>query len=177
LLHEERNADPVDWAAEGLAGVTDMMDARERLGQIAAKMAQEKRRNAELVHRLKTMHGQTVAAEQLRVRHGELQEAHAQLSKHMQKCEREAARVGKCRETIEMQEGIISRLEGLLEQSVVDGRRLAEAEAAASRLDDANALLRGGADWDELTALRAEAEGETPAHLNLVYLYIFNPSA
>jgi hypothetical protein len=32
-------------------------------------------------------------------------------SKHMQKCEREAARVGKCRETIEMQEGIISRLE------------------------------------------------------------------
>jgi hypothetical protein len=61
--------------------VTDMMDARERLGQIAAKMAQEKRRNAELVHRLKTMHGQTVAAEQLRVRHGELQEAHAQLSK------------------------------------------------------------------------------------------------
>jgi hypothetical protein len=59
---------------------------------------------------------------------------------------------------------------------VVDGRRLAEAEAAASRLDDANALLRGGADWDELTALRAEAEGETPAHLNLEYLYNFNTS-
>jgi hypothetical protein len=28
-------------------------------------------------------------------------------------------------------EGIISRLEGLLEQAVVDGRRLAEAEAEA----------------------------------------------
>ena len=60
--------------------------------------------------------------------------AHAELSRHTQKCEREAARVGKCRETIEMQEGIISRLEGLLEQAVVDGRRLAEAEAEASRL-------------------------------------------
>ena len=39
-----------------------------------------------------------------------------------------AARRSRCRE------GIIARLEGLLEQSVVDGRRLAEAEAEASRL-------------------------------------------
>lgn len=117
ILHEERNADPAaGLSALGLNGVTDIMEAKERLGQLAAKYAQEKRRNTELVHRLTVMHEQTVAAEQLKGRHGELQEAHAALSRHTQKCEREAARVGKCRDTIEMQEGIISRLEGLLEQ-------------------------------------------------------------
>ena len=157
LLHEERNADPAaGLSALGLNGVTDPMEAKERLGQLAAKYAQEKRRNAELVHRLKAMHEQTVAAEQLKSRHLELQDAHAELSRHAQKCEREAARVGKCRETIEMQEGIIARLEGLLEQAVVDGRRLAEAEAEASRLQDANDVLKGGADWEELEQLRAE---------------------
>jgi hypothetical protein len=45
---------------------------------------------------------------------------------------------------------------------VVDGRRLAEAEAEASRLGDANDLLRGGADWDELETLRAEVLDNPP---------------
>ena len=47
-------------------------------------------------------------------------------------------------------------------QAVVDGRRLAEAEAEASRLGDANDLLRGGADWDELETLRAEVLDNPP---------------
>ena len=57
-----------------------------------------------------------------------------------------------------MQEGIIARLEGLLEQSVVDGRRLAEAEAEASRLRDANAMLQSGPDYEELAILRDEVK-------------------
>ena len=57
-----------------------------------------------------------------------------------------------------IRDSIITRLEGLLEQAVVDGRRLAEAEAEASRLNDANELLKNGADWDELESLRAEVE-------------------
>ena len=159
LLHEERNADPAaGLQALGLNGVDDLMEAKDRLGQLAARYAQEKRRNAELVHRLKAVHEQTVQAEQLKGRHLELQEAHAELSRYLQKCEREAARVGKCRATIEMQEGIIARLEGLLEQSVVDGRRLAEAEAEASRLRDANAMLQSGPDYEELAILRDEVK-------------------
>ena len=159
LLHEERNADPAaGLQALGLNGVDDLMEAKDRLGQLAARYSQEKRRNAELVHRLKAVHEQTVQAEQLKGRHLELQEAHAELSKYLQKCEREAARVGKCRATIEMQEGIIARLEGLLEQSVVDGRRLAEAEAEASRLRDANAMLQSGPDYEELAILRDEVK-------------------
>ena len=159
LLHEERNADPAaGLQALGLNGVDDLMEAKDRLGQLAARYAQEKRRNAELVHRLKAVHEQTVQAEQLKGRHLELQEAHAELSRYLQKCEREAARVGKCRATIEMQEGIIARLEGLLEQSVVDGRRLAEAESEASRLRDANAMLQSGPDYEELAILRDEVK-------------------
>ena len=88
----------------------------------------------------------------------ELQEAHAEMSRYLQKLEREAGRVAKCRATIEMQEGIIARLEGLLEQSVVDQRRLAEAEAIASRVQDANTVLQAGPDWEELSMLRDEVK-------------------
>ena len=158
LLHEEKNADP----AAGLAlmgdmwDVNDVMAAKERVGQIAARYAAEKRRNTELIHRLKAMHEATVGAEHLKARHQELQEAHAFLSKSSMKWEREAKKVMKCKETIAMQEGIIARLETVLEQAVVDQRRLAEAEHVAGRLQDANELLKGGADWEELDALREE---------------------
>ena len=66
--------------------------------------------------------------------------------------------MAKRRATIEMQEGIIARLEGLLEQSVVDQRRLAEAEAIASRVQDANTVLQAGPDWEELSMLRDEVK-------------------
>ena len=159
LLHEERNADPAAGLHQlGLDGVSDVMEAKERLGQLAARYGQERRRNAELVHRLKATHEAQAGVEALKGRHLELQEAHAEMSRHLQKCEREANRVGKCRATIEMQEGIIARLEGLLEQSVVDRRRLAEAEAVASRYQDANAVLQAGPDWEELSVLRDEVK-------------------
>ena len=159
LLHEERNADPAAGLEQlGLGGVNDVMEAKERLGQLAARYGQEKRRNAELIHRLKAMHESQASAEQLKGRHLELQEAHAEMSRYLQKLEREAGRVAKCRATIEMQEGIISRLEGLLEQSVVDQRRLAEAEAIASRVQDANTVLQAGPDWEELSMLRDEVK-------------------
>jgi hypothetical protein len=80
------------------------------------------------------------------------------MSRYLQKCEKEAARVGKCRATIEMQEGVISRLESLLEQAAVDQRRLAEAEALASRVQDANSVLQSGPDWEELSMLRDEVK-------------------
>jgi hypothetical protein len=134
------------------------MEAKERLGQLAARYAQEKRRNAELIHRLKSLHEAQAGAEQLKGRHLELQEAHAEMSRYLQKCEKEAARVGKCRATIEMQEGVISRLESLLEQAAVDQRRLAEAEALASRVQDANSVLQSGPDWEELSMLRDEVK-------------------
>ena len=159
LLHEERNADPAAGLESlGLNGVTDVMEAKERLGQLAARYGQEKRRNAELIHRLKSLHESHAGAEQLKGRHLELQEAHAEMSRYLQKCEREAARVSKCRATIEMQEGVISRLEGLLEQAAVDQRRLAEAEALASRVQDANSVLQSGPDWEELSMLRDEVK-------------------
>ena len=159
LLHEERNADPAAGLEQlGLGGVNDVMEAKERLGQLAARYGQEKRRNAELIHRLKAMHESQASAEQLKGRHLELQEAHAEMSRYLQKLEREAGRVAKCRATIEMQEGIIARLEGLLEQSVVDQRRLAEAEAIASRVQDANTVLQAGPDWEELSMLRDEVK-------------------
>ena len=159
LLHEERNADPASGLEQlGLNGVTDVMEAKERLGQLAARYAQEKRRNAELIHRLKSLHEAQAGAEQLKGRHLELQEAHAEMSRYLQKCEKEAARVGKCRATIEMQEGVISRLESLLEQAAVDQRRLAEAEALASRVQDANSVLQSGPDWEELSMLRDEVK-------------------
>jgi hypothetical protein len=100
----------------------------------------------------------------LKGRHLELQDAHAEMSRYLQKCEKEAARVGKCRATIEMQEGVISRLEGLLEQAAVDQRRLAEAEALASRVQDANSVLQSGPDWEELSILR-----DTVSDLRVAY--------
>ena len=49
LLHEERNADPAAGLHQlGLDGVSDVMEAKERLGQLAARYGQERRRNAEL---------------------------------------------------------------------------------------------------------------------------------
>ena len=113
LLHEERNADPAAGLESlGLNGVTDVMEAKERLGQLAARYGQEKRRNAELIHRLKSLHESHAGAEQLKGRHLELQEAHAEMSRYLQKCEREAARVSKCRATIEMQEGVTRASKG-----------------------------------------------------------------
>ena len=160
LLHEERNADPAAGLHQlGLDGVSDVMEAKERLGQLAARCGQERRRNAELVHRLKATHEAQAGVEALKGRHLELQEAHAEMSRHLQKCEREANRVGKCRATIEMQEGIIARLEGLLEQSVVDRRRLAEAEAgvqASRRQRRAPGRARLG------RTERAQGRGEGP---------------
>ena len=159
LLHEERNADPAAGLEQlGLGNINDVMEAKERLGQLASRYGQEKRRNAELIHRLKSLHEAQAGAEQLKGRHLELQEAHAEMSRYLQKCEREASRVGKCRATIEMQEGVISRLEGLLEQAAVDQRRLAEAEALASRVQDANSVLQSGPDWEELSMLRDEVK-------------------
>ena len=166
LLHEERNADPAAGLEQlGLGGVNDVMEAKERLGQLAARYGQEKRRNAELIHRLKAMHESQASAEQLKGRHLELQEAHAEMSRYLQKLEREAGRVAGVRATIEMQEGIIARLEGLLEQSVVDQRRLAEAEAIASRVQDANTVLQAGPDWEELSMLRDEVKDLRTAYL------------
>ena len=64
MLHEERNADPAAGLEQlGLGGVNDVMESeKERLGQLAARYGQEKRRNAELIHRLKAMHESQASA-------------------------------------------------------------------------------------------------------------------
>ena len=67
LLHEERNADPAAGLHQlGLDGVSDVMEAKERLGQLAARYGQERRRNAELVHRLKATHEAQAGVEALK---------------------------------------------------------------------------------------------------------------
>ena len=159
LLHEERNADPAAGLEQlGLGGVNDVMEAKERLGQLAARYGQgeaTQRRTHSPAQGYARVPGERGAAQGTP---SGAQEAHAEMSRYLQKLEREAGRVAKCRATIEMQEGIIARLEGLLEQSVVDQRRLAEAEAIASRVQDANTVLQAGPDWEELSMLRDEVK-------------------
>ena len=159
LLHEERNADPAAGLESlGLNGVTDVMEAKERLGQLAARYGQEKRRNAELIHRLKSLHESHAGAEQLKGRHLELQEAHAEMSRYLQKCERERAR-------LEVQSHHRDAGGGHLAPRRVAGTSRG-GPAAAGRgwrrslraCKDANSVLQSGPDWEELSMLRDEVK-------------------
>lgn len=71
---------------------------------------------------MQQMHDEMIRTKALRVRHGELQEAHAQQNQRIRKMELLCAQVGKFKDTVRSQEGVIARLEKLLEKAVQERR-------------------------------------------------------
>ena len=115
MLHED---------TEGGAGVSSR-DALQKLSkdELVAKMLESatrqqatSRQNSELINRLQALHAHAVKHKETQAAHVDLQEAHQQLSLRTRKMEELCAKVPKYKDTIRSQEGVIKKLERVLEK-------------------------------------------------------------
>jgi hypothetical protein len=115
MLHEN---------AEGSVGISSR-DALQKLSkdELVAKLLESStrqqatsRQNSELINRLQALHAHAVKHKETQAAHADLQEAHQQLSLRTRKMEELCAKVPKYKETIRSQEGVIKKLEKVLEK-------------------------------------------------------------
>ncbi|GBF87530.1 glycine D-amino acid oxidase [Raphidocelis subcapitata] len=130
-----------------------------------AALRRERRRNAELVHRLQQLHGEQIDVISLQRRHAELQEAHVAQAAQLAEHEALADEAGLLRDAVKKQEAVIARLERLLAAAAakakdVDAARAsaAAAESEAARARDALEQVLSAHPAEVVDALRAQSE-------------------
>lgn len=115
MLHEE---------AEGGGGVSSR-EALQKLSkdELVAKVVESatrqqatSRQNSELINRLQALHAHAVKHKETQAAFTDLQEAHQQLSLRTRNMEELCAKVPKFKDTIRSQEGVIKKLERVLEK-------------------------------------------------------------
>ncbi|KAG2429296.1 hypothetical protein HXX76_011064 [Chlamydomonas incerta] len=134
LLHEEKEAWRIPQLLPDAASLS-RDELVERCESAMAAYGRERRRNAELVHRLQQLHAEQVDTLELKKRYQQLQDAHMEQARNYGDLEGVDGRAAALRSTLKTQEEVIRNLEALL------GAAVDKAKAAAQQV----AELKGAA--------------------------------
>ncbi|KAG1661151.1 hypothetical protein FOA52_002526 [Chlamydomonas sp. UWO 241] len=139
IVHEEKEARRLPQVLENSAGLSKE-EVVERAEAALSAYGRERRRNAELVHRLQQMHGEQVDTLELKKRFHELQTAHMIAQKMATEEGSFQGQLSMYRAAIKTQEEVSSNLEKLLSQAVRQARGY---EKKAKELKKSLASARG----------------------------------
>ncbi|KAG2437608.1 hypothetical protein HYH02_011248 [Chlamydomonas schloesseri] len=128
LLHEEKEAWRIPQLLPDAASLS-RDELVERCESAMAAYGRERRRNAELVHRLQQLHAEQVDTLELKKRYQQLQDAHMEQARNYGDLEGVDGRSAALRATIKTQEEVIRNLEALL-AAAVDKAKAAAQQAA-----------------------------------------------
>jgi len=141
-VHEEKEANRIPAILENSANLT-REELIERTEAALAAYGRERRRNAELVHRLQQMHAEQVDTLELKRRYQELQMAHMSQAKLVNEQDSREGKLSAYRTTVKTQEEVIANLERLLAQAVSKAKAVGEVEAQNQKLRKAMDMMRG----------------------------------
>eukprot|EP00198_Chlamydomonas_reinhardtii_P007043 XP_001696379.1 predicted protein [Chlamydomonas reinhardtii] len=131
LLHEEKEAWRIPQLLPDAAGLS-RDELVERCESAMAAYGRERRRNAELVHRLQQLHAEQVDTLELKKRYQQLQDAHMEQARNYGDLEGVDGRAAALRSTLKTQEEVIRNLEALLGAAVDKAKAAAQQGAAAT---------------------------------------------
>jgi len=143
----------------------DRGDLEKRLKLLSASYKEERSKNTQLLAKMKLMHSDLIRVEELQRAHKALQDAHGEQGVKMKELQSKNAKLSKYVVTVQQQEQVIEKLEGMMEKALSEAREAnnykAQRDSLQNKLDKVSkelASLQKMSDGTQVESAKAHAD-------------------